>query len=69
VVAEAITWTLLISGLVIRATTDFALAVTIGGSIHRGVFLAYGTAAVLTAINQCWNPGVGLLAAATAVGP
>ena len=42
---------------------------TIGGSIHGFVFLAYGATAMLTAINQRWNPGLGLLAVATAVVP
>jgi integral membrane protein len=68
-IAEAITWTLLISGLIIRATTDFALAVTIGGSIHGFVFLAYGATAVLTAINQRWSVGLSVLAVVTAIVP
>lgn len=68
-IAEAITWTLLISGLIIRATTDFALAVTIGGSIHGFVFLTYGATAILTAINQRWSVGLGVLAVVTAIVP
>lgn len=68
-IAEAITWTLLITGLVLRATIGLDIAVTIGGSIHGFVFLAYGATAVLTAINQRWNPGLGVLAVATAVIP
>lgn len=71
-IAEAITWTALISGLVIRAvvggdTGD--LAVRIGGSVHGFVFLAYGATAVLTAINQRWSVGLGMLAVVTAVVP
>lgn len=68
-IAEAITWTLLITGLVLRATLDLSIAVTIGGSIHGFVFLAYGATAVLTAINQRWGVGLGLLAVVTAVIP
>ncbi len=68
-IAEAITWTLLITGLILRATIGLDIAVTIGGSIHGFVFLAYGATAVLTAINQRWNPGLGMLAVATAVIP
>lgn len=68
-IAEAITWTLLITGLILRATIGLDIAVTIGGSIHGFVFLAYGATAVLTAINQRWNPGLGVLAVATAVIP
>ena len=33
-IAEAVSWTLLIGGLVLRATADLPLAVTIGGGIH-----------------------------------
>ena len=51
-IAEAITWTLLITGLILRATAGLDIAVTISGSIHGFVFLAYGATAVLTAINQ-----------------
>lgn len=68
-IAEAITWTLLITGLVLRATIGLDIAVTIGGSIHGFVFLAYGATAVLTAINQRWSVGLGLLAVVTAVIP
>ena len=68
-IAEAITWTLLISGLILRATLDLSIAVTIGGSIHGFVFLAYGATAVLTAINQRWSVGLGLLAVVTAIIP
>jgi len=71
-IAEAITWTLLIGGLVLRAVVGGEtgdLAVRVGGSIHGFVFLAYGATAVLTAINQRWGAGLGLLAVVTAVIP
>ncbi len=68
-ITEAITWTLLITGLILRATAGLDIAVTIGGSIHGFVFLAYGATAVLTAINQRWNPGLAVLAVVTAVIP
>ncbi len=68
-IAEAITWTLLITGLILRATAGLDIAVTIGGSIHGFVFLAYGATAVLTAINQRWGVGLGLLAVVTAIIP
>ena len=68
-IAEAITWTLLITALIVRATTDFALGVTIAGGIHGFVFLAYGAAAVLLAVNQRWHPGVAATAIASAVIP
>lgn len=68
-IAEAITWTLLITALILRATTGFALGVTIAGGIHGFVFLAYGATAVLLAVNQRWHPGVAATAIASAVIP
>ncbi len=49
-IAEAISWTLLIGGLILRATQDWPLAVTIGGAIHGFVFLASGATSILVAI-------------------
>ncbi len=68
-IAEAITWTLLITALIVRAATDFALGVTIAGGIHGFVFLAYGATAVLLTVNQRWRIGVGALAIVSAVIP
>lgn len=68
-IAEAISWTLLISGLILRATADLAIAVTIGGGIHGFVFLAYGATAVLVALNQRWSVGPAAVAIASAVIP
>jgi integral membrane protein len=68
-IAEAISWTLLIAGLIVRATTDLAIAVTIGGGIHGFVFLAYGATAVLVAKNQRWGAGTTVVAIASAVVP
>lgn len=67
--AEAVTWTLLIGALILRATTGLALGVTIAGGIHGFVFLAYGATAVLLAVNQRWHPGVAALAIVSAVIP
>lgn len=68
-VAEAITWTLLIVALVLRATTGFAIGVTVAGGIHGFVFLAYGATAVLLAVNQRWHAGVAAVAIVSAVIP
>ena len=68
-IAEAITWTLLITGLILRATIGLDIAVSIGGGIHGFVFLAYGATAVLLAVNQRWNPGVAAVAIASAIIP
>lgn len=68
-IAEAITWTLLITALIVRAATGFALGVTIAGGIHGFVFLAYGATAVLLAVNQRWHPGVAVVAIGSAIVP
>ncbi|MBN8204563.1 DUF3817 domain-containing protein [Microbacterium esteraromaticum] len=68
-IAEAITWTLLISALIARALGVDPLVVTIGGGIHGFVFLSYGAMAVLVAFNQRWHPGVAFTAIASAVVP
>ncbi|MBC7589774.1 MAG: DUF3817 domain-containing protein [Salinibacterium sp.] len=68
-IAEAITWTLLIGGLILRAIAGLDTAVSIGGAIHGFVFLAYGVTAVLVAANQRWSVGVSLLAVGSAVIP
>jgi len=68
-IAEAITWTLLISALIARAIGQPAVLVTIAGGIHGFVFLAYGATAVLLAFHQRWHVGAGILAVASAVVP
>ncbi|HEY4535129.1 MAG TPA: DUF3817 domain-containing protein [Enteractinococcus sp.] len=55
-IAEVISWTLLIGGLILRATQDWDLAVTIGGGIHGFVFLSYALTAILVSKNQRWSP-------------
>jgi integral membrane protein len=68
-IAEAISWTMLIAGLIVRAVADLPVAVTIGGGVHGFVFLAYGATAVIVAKNQRWAPGISVLAIASAVIP
>ena len=68
-IAEAISWTLLIGGLILRATAGLAIAVSIGGGIHGFVFLAYGATAILVAKNQRWTAGPTVIAIASAVIP
>lgn len=55
-VGEAITWGLLISGLIIRETGDAPqwLIPTVGG-IHGFMFLSYGVIAALVGVNQRWG--------------
>ena len=68
-VAEAISWTLLIAGLIPRATSDFAIGVTVGGAIHGFVFLSYGATAILVALNQRWGVWPTVVAVVSAVIP
>lgn len=68
-IAEAISWTLLIAGLIVRAVTDWAPAVSIGGGIHGFVFLSYGATAVLVSKNQRWHIGPTAVAIVSAVVP
>lgn len=68
-VAEAISWTLLIGGMILRAALGWDLAVTLGGGIHGFVFLAYGVSAVLVAKNQRWSPFPSGVAITSAVIP
>jgi integral membrane protein len=68
-IAEAITWTLLISALIARAVGAPGIVVTIAGGIHGFVFLSYGATAILVAFNQRWSIGLGLLAVASAIVP
>jgi integral membrane protein len=67
---EAVTWTLLISALIIRAAGDpIPHIVTIAGSIHGAVFLGYAVTALLVGINQRWSFGKLALAVGLAIVP
>lgn len=68
-IAEVFSWTLLIAGLILRATTDWALGVSIGGGIHGFVFLSYGATVILVSRNNRWKPGPTIAALASAVIP
>ncbi|MFK4761961.1 DUF3817 domain-containing protein [Microbacterium sp. ZW T5_45] len=68
-IAEAITWTLLISAMIARALGVPGIVVTIGGGIHGFVFLAYGATAILVALNNRWHLGTALVAVVSAVIP
>ena len=68
-IAEAITWTLLITGLILRATAGLDVAVVVGGSIHGFVFLAYAATVLLVGVNQRWSIGLMALGVVTAIVP
>ena len=67
--AEAVTWTLLIAALILRAIGFDPVAVAIAGSIHGAVFLGYAVTAALTGVNQRWGFGKTTLAVALAIVP
>jgi len=68
-IAEAITWTLLIAALILRAVAAWDLATTVAGSIHGFVFLSYGATAILVSLNSRWPVGPTVLAVVSAVIP
>jgi integral membrane protein len=68
-IAEAITWTLLITGLILRATAGLDWAVVVGGSVHGFVFLAYAATVLLVGVNQRWSIGLIVVAVLTAIVP
>jgi len=69
-IAEAVTWTLLIAGLLLKYVFDAGdVGVRVGGSIHGFVFLAYAATAVLVGVNQHWKIGLIALGVVTAIVP
>lgn len=68
-IAEAITWTLLIAGMILKYGAGVDIAVTIGGGIHGFVFLAYAFTVLLVGVNQRWSVGLIALGVVTAVVP
>lgn len=69
-IAESITWTLLIIGMLLKYVAGLGtLPVLIGGSIHGFVFLTYALSAVLVGVNQRWRVVQIVGAVATAIVP
>jgi integral membrane protein len=69
-IAEAVTWTLLIAGMLLKYVAKAgSLPVLIGGSIHGLVFITYGLTAVLVGVNQRWSTRQIVAAVATAIVP
>lgn len=65
-IAEAVTWTLLIAGMVAKYGFDFDKLIFGFGLIHGTAFVAYAATALLVGLNQRWRPVqiVGAIAAA-----
>ncbi|WP_323793295.1 DUF3817 domain-containing protein [Nocardioides sp.] len=69
-VAEAITWALLLLGMVLKYVTETTeVAVSIFGMLHGVVFIAYGLTAVVVAVDQRWSLGRAALALLAAIPP
>jgi integral membrane protein len=66
-IAEAVTWALLLTGMVLKyGTGTTELLVSVGGMLHGVVFIAYLLSTLLVAVDQRWSRGrllLGLLAA------
>ncbi len=68
-IAEAITWTLLIIGLIAKYAFQVDALVPVAGSLHGFVFLSYGAMQLVVGRNQRWSAGTTLLGIVTAVVP
>jgi integral membrane protein len=69
-IAEAVTWTLLIAGMLLKYVANAGtLPVLIGGSIHGLVFISYAATAVIVGLNQRWKAGQIVFAVVTAIVP
>jgi len=69
-VAELVTWTLLIAGMVVKYGLDAGdWGVRIGGGVHGFVFLAHLVVTTVVAVNQRWSFGALVLGWASAVVP
>ncbi|PYI66442.1 DUF3817 domain-containing protein [Arthrobacter livingstonensis] len=69
-VAESITWTLLIAGMVLKYGVQLGgWPVSVAGFLHGLVFIGYGLTAVLVGVNQRWPKRLIAFGVATAVIP
>ena len=67
--AEMVTWTLLILGMIGKYAFGLEWATTVGGSIHGFVFLCYAVTTVAGWIDKRWSFGTGVLGLASAIIP
>ena len=69
-VAEAVTWALLLTGMVLKyVTRTTELGVQVFGMVHGVVFVAYCVGTVFVAVDRRWSLGRTLLGLAAAVPP
>lgn len=67
--AEMVTWTLLILGMIGKHGFGMEWATTVGGSIHGFVFLCYAVTTIAVWTDKRWSFGTGVLGLASAVIP
>lgn len=67
--AEMVTWTLLILGMIGKYGFGMEWATTVGGSVHGFVFLCYAVTTVAVWTDKRWSFGTGVLGLASAVIP
>ena len=67
--AEAVTWTLLILGMVLKYTGVSESFVPVFGMLHGVVFLGYCVVTCFVWVDQRWSAGFGALGLASAVVP
>ena len=68
--AEAVTWALLLIGMVLKYVTDITeLGVRVFGMVHGVVFIAYWLTTLLVAVDQRWTARRTLLGLVSAVPP
>ncbi|PPG85375.1 DUF3817 domain-containing protein [Rathayibacter rathayi] len=68
-IVEAVTWTLLIVGMLLKYAIGVGDWLSVAGPIHGFAFLASAAAALVLAVNQRWTTGATALAVASAVVP
>lgn len=69
-IAEAVTWALLLSGMVLKyGTQTTELGVRVFGMVHGVVFIAYCLVTLLVGVDQRWSRGRVLLGLVSAVPP
>ncbi|MFC6343984.1 DUF3817 domain-containing protein, partial [Nocardioides hankookensis] len=68
-VAEAVTWALLLTGMVLKYSDVTDLGVRVFGMVHGVVFIAYCLVTVLVSVDQRWSGRRALLTLLASVPP
>ncbi|MFC6152987.1 DUF3817 domain-containing protein [Nocardioides yefusunii] len=67
---EAVTWAMLIIGLVLKYVTETTdLVVRVGGMLHGAAFLAYCVVTTFVAVDQKWGVGRWLVGVLSSIPP